>query len=184
MRDLEPAPVEWRPQRSGAGGFLRDILETLIPAVLLALLISHFIAQTTYVYGYSMEPNLHDQQRLIVEKMSYHFHTPRRGDIVIIDMGTGEIPLIKRVIGLPGETVEIQDNQVLINGQPLAEPYLSNVRQYDYGPVQVPAGYFFAMGDNRSASADSRTYGPFAVDRILGRAWLSYWPLEDAGPVN
>jgi signal peptidase I len=181
MQEPDSPKANEHDDRITAGGIIKEILETLIPAVLLALIISHFVAQTTYVRGYSMEPNLHDQERLITEKMSYHFRAPQRGDIVIIGVGEGQIPLIKRVVGLPGETLAIHGNQVYINGLPLSEPYLTNVVQQDFGPVHVPVGCFFAMGDNRGASADSRTYGPFHLDQILGRAWMSYWPLDEAG---
>jgi signal peptidase I len=166
------------------GSILRDVLETVIPATLLALLISHFVAQGTHVYGQSMEPNLHTDQRVIVEKVSYLFHIPRRGDIVVIDVDFSDIPLIKRVIGLPGETVEVRGNQVFIDGEPLEEPYLSRLFQRDFGPTVVPPDHVFVMGDNRGASSDSRVHGPFPVSRILGRAWLSYWPLQDVGLVK
>ncbi len=173
-----------RESKTTLGSTVRDVLETVIPAVLLALLISHFVAQGTHVYGQSMEPNLHTDQRVIIEKVSYRLHAPRRGDVVVIDVDFSDIPLIKRVIGLPGETVEIRDGQVLIDGKPLQEPYLSHVFQPDYGPTLVPPGYIFAMGDNRGQSSDSRAHGPFPVSSIIGRAWLSYWPLQDVGLVK
>ena len=169
------------PSRPSVGGVIREILETVIPAVLLALLISHFVAQGTYVEGQSMEPNLHNEQRLIVEKISYHLHLPRRGNIVVIDVDFSDIPLIKRVIGLPGETVEIRENRVLIDGQPLDEPYLPTLFMREYGPAQVPEGHIFVMGDNRGASNDSRAFGPVSVDRIIGKAWVSYWPPDEIG---
>lgn len=166
---------------SSLGGVVREILETVIPAVLLALLISHFVAQGTYVEGQSMEPNLHNEQRLIVEKLSYHLHPPRRGDIVVINVEFSDVPLIKRVIGLPGETVEVHDGRVFIDGQPLDEPYLPTLFMRDYGPAQVPPEYIFVMGDNRGASNDSRIFGPVSQDSIVGRAWVSYWPPDQIG---
>lgn len=175
------SPQEGKTPSPSVGGIIREILETVIPAVLLALLISHFVAQGTYVEGQSMEPNLHNEQRLIVEKISYHLHLPRRGNIVVIDVDFSDIPLIKRVIGLPGETVEIRDNRVLIDGQPLDEPYLPTLFMRDYGPLQVPDGFIFVMGDNRGASNDSRAFGPVSLDRIMGRAWVSYWPPDEIG---
>jgi signal peptidase I len=158
---------------------LVDVVETILPAFVLALLINLFLAQGTYVHGQSMEPNLHPDQRLIVEKLSYRFHAPQRGDIVVVRVEDLEIPLIKRVIGLPGETVEIRDNHVFIDGRPLTEAYLANAVQQNYGPIRVPALHVFVMGDNRRASNDSRVFGPVHVDRIIGRAWLSYWPLRE-----
>ena len=126
-----------------------------------------------------MEPNLHTSQRLIVEKVSYKVHIPRRGDIVVIAMDEFEIPLIKRVIGLPGETIEIRENQVYINGHVLQEAYLPDIAQRNWGPTLVAAGHVFVMGDNRRASNDSRSFGPVPVDRITGKAWLSYWPPKE-----
>lgn len=179
MLENESQPT---PSRSSSlGGVVREVLETIIPAVLLALLISHFVAQGTYVEGQSMEPNLHNEQRLIVEKLSYHLHPPRRGDIVVIDVEFSEVPLIKRVIGLPGEMVEVRENRVLIDGQPLDEPYLPALFMRDYGPAQVPEGHIFVMGDNRGASNDSRIFGPVSQDSIVGRAWVSYWPPNEIG---
>jgi signal peptidase I len=156
-----------------------ELLETIAPAFVIALLINLFLAQSTYVYGRSMEPNLHTDQRLVVEKVSYRLHTPRRGDIVVISVPNSEIPLIKRVIGLPGEVIAIVDNQVTIDGVVLDEDYLDDIAQRDYGPHEVPAGHIFVMGDNRNASNDSRYFGPVREDHIIGRAWFSYWPPGD-----
>jgi signal peptidase I len=126
-----------------------------------------------------MEPNLHSDQRLIIEKVSYRLHGPRRGDIVVLRLEEYEIPLIKRVVGLPGETVEIRDSRVYINGALLAEGYLPAAAQRNYGPAVVPPDHVFVMGDNRNASNDSRSFGAVHMNQIVGRAWLSYWPLED-----
>ncbi|MBN1484118.1 MAG: signal peptidase I [Chloroflexia bacterium] len=163
---------------------LGELLRTILPALLLAMLLTHFVAQGTVVYGQSMEPNLHDSQRLIIEKISLHLNLPARGDIVVIDLDHSEIPLIKRVIGLPGELVEIRNGQVLIDGAFLEEPYLPPVRPQDYGPIQVPADHVFVLGDNRGASNDSRFFGPVALERIIGRACFSYWPPEYFGQVR
>jgi signal peptidase I len=159
-------------------GLFLEVFETIAPAFVIALLINFFLAQSTYVYGHSMEPNLYTDQRLIVEKVSYKLHPPRRGDIVVIDIDTSDVPLIKRVIGLPGETVTIRDNRVFIGDVPLEEDYLEDVVQRDYGPTEVPAGHVFVMGDNRGASNDSRYFGAVSFDHVLGRAWFSYWPPE------
>lgn len=128
-----------------------------------------------------MEPNLYADQQLIVDKVTYHFRTPERGEIVVIDVDESEIPYIKRVVGLPGETLEIKNGQVWINGAALAEPYLAEIHQRDYGPFQVPEGHIFVMGDNRNNSRDSRSIGPVAINRVLARAWARIWPLEKVG---
>jgi len=181
-----PGTAERRP---GWGNritaFLREVLETVVPAVLIALFIHAFLAQATRVYGQSMEPSLHTNQRLIVEKVSYYFHGPRRGDIVVLKRPgrNGEL-LIKRVVGLPGEEVSIRDGRVYIDGRPLEEPYVSQATRGHYGPVRVPPLHVFVLGDNRGASNDSRVFGPVHRDQILGRAWLSYWPLDEIGVVK
>jgi len=165
---------------------VRELLETILPAILIALLLNVFVGQATRVQGQSMEPNLHTDQRLVVEKVSYRFHGPQRGDIVVIRVPSqGEELLIKRVIGLPGEMVEIRDGNVYIDGQLLDEPYANgSTRQGRIGRIIVPALQVFVMGDNRAHSNDSRSFGPVPIEDIVGRAWLSYWPLNNAGMVR
>jgi signal peptidase I len=162
--------------------WLSETVETVVPAILIALLINLFLAQATRVYGQSMEPNLHSDQRLVVEKLTYNFHVPQRGDIVVLKVPTaGTGLLIKRVIGLPGEKVEIKDGKVHINDQPLEESYLSNQSQRDMTAIVVPLEHVFVLGDNRGFSNDSRSFGPMPLDHIVGRAWFSYWPLDQIG---
>ena len=162
-------------------GFLRDALETVVPAIIIALLVTHFVGQFTYVQSQSMVPHLYPDHRLIIEKISYRFHGPQRGDIVVFDLEGAPIALIKRVIGLPGETVEIRNNQVWINGEPLDEPYLANGFQRDYGPATVPPLHVLVMGDNRPASHDSRAFGPVPIEAIRGKASVRLWPWEKIG---
>jgi len=165
--------------------WLVELGETVLPAIVIAVLINLFLAQATRVYGSSMEPNLHTDQRLVVEKVSYRLHGPHRGDVVVLRMpDRGPELLIKRIIGLPGETIEIRDGTVYISAQPLDEPYLVRRSGSNYGPTLVPEGHVFVMGDNRGASNDSRVFGPLPLDRVVGRAWVSYWPLELLGIVK
>jgi signal peptidase I len=165
--------------------WLSEAVETFVPAVLIAILINVFLAQATRVYGQSMEPNLHTDQRLVVEKLSYNFHEPRRGDIVVLNVPqAGSGLLIKRVIGLPAEKVEIRDGKVYINEQPLEEPYLSTQSQRDMRATVVPPEHVFVLGDNRGFSNDSRSFGAVPLDNIVGRAWFSYWPLDQIGLVE
>jgi signal peptidase I len=173
--------------------FTREILETIVPAVLIALLINLFLAQATRVYGQSMEPNLHTDQRLIVEKLTYNRYFrqylgldgPERGDVVVIDLADqgGEL-LIKRVVGLPGDIIEIRNNQVFVNNRPLSEPYINEITTGQFGPVTVPPLHIFVLGDNRSYSNDSRNFGTVPLQDVVGRAWFSYWPPDDIGFIN
>ncbi|MFZ5919120.1 MAG: signal peptidase I [Chloroflexota bacterium] len=181
-----PPPENNPPQQPSlaraAIRWLREALETILPAIAIAILINLFLAQPTRVHGQSMEPNLHTDQRLVVEKITYHLHGPRRGDIVVFALPEqSEEMLIKRVIGLPGETVEIHDGQVFIDGVPLNEPYLTQDTRGRYGPVTVPPLHVFVLGDNRSFSNDSRAFDTVPIANIVGRAWLSYWPMEALG---
>ena len=151
-------------------GWLLELGETVLPAVVIAVLINLFLAQATRVYGHSMEPSLYTDQRLVVEKVSYRLHEPRRGDVVVLRMPErGPELLIKRVIVLPGETIEIRDNGVYVDGQLLDEPYISRKTGGTHGPLTVPEGYVFVMGDNRAASNDSRSFGAVPLERVVGR---------------
>ncbi len=189
-QNTSPEQAESPATKRGLGRELlrlaREALETILPAVLIALLINVFVGQATRVEGQSMEPNLHTDQRLVVEKVSYRFHGPQRFDVVVLKLPSqGEDLLIKRVIGLPGETVEIEDGRVYINDEPLNEPFVSqDTRAGRHGRVTVPPLHVFVLGDNRNSSNDSRNFGPVPIENIVGKAWVSYWPLEDVGLVR
>lgn len=193
MEEISPQPAAEEDQRPqpvlsrALGGLLRvlrEIGETVIPAIVIALFINLFLAQATQVLGQSMEPTLHSSQRVVIEKVTYRFHGPRRGDIVVVNSSRQSEMLIKRVIGLPGETIEVRDGRVYVNGQLLEEPWTVKPGGGQYGPQAVPPLHVFVLGDNRGASNDSRTLGPVPIEDIVGHAWLSYWPLEDIGFVE
>ena len=178
-----PPPVSNQPQIMG---WIRDILETFLPALLIVLVVNVFLAQATRVEGQSMEPNLHNNQRLVIEKVSYHLHPPRRGDIIVLKLPSrrSDPPLIKRVVGLPRETIEVRDGHVYVDGHVLDEPYLNQLTFGDQPPHPVSAGHVFVLGDNRGASNDSRAFGEVALADIVGRAWFRYWPPDQAGLVR
>jgi signal peptidase I len=157
-----------------------EAITAVVPALLIALFINVYVAQAVGIEtGPSMQPNLYQGYRVVIEKVSYRFHLPRRGDIVVADRPGEEVSLIKRVIGLPGETIEVRDGHVMIDGQPIEEPWVADFGGPDYGPKEVPEGYVFILGDNRPVSRDSRSIGPVPLSTIEGRAWLVYWPLEE-----
>jgi len=163
---------------------LIEMAGIFVKTAVIAGFIVLFIAQVTVVNGHSMEPNIHPEQRIVVEKISYQFYEPQRGDVVVIELPDSEIPLIKRVIGLEREMIEIRDNQVYIDGRILDETYLTNIQQADYGPMAVPVEHVFVMGDNRPYSRDSRAFGPVDIYRITGRAWFSMWPVDELGAID
>jgi signal peptidase I len=144
-----------------------------------------FVLQATRVDGQSMEPTLQNNQRLIIEKVSYYLRPPRRGDIIVLRLPNRQTePLIKRVIGLPGETVEIANGRVLINGQLLSEPYLNQSTSPGMPTTVVPERQVLVLGDNRGHSNDSRAFGFVPFSDIVGRAWLRYWPPSALGLVH
>lgn len=174
------------PAQQAAKSWLRESLESIIPALIIVLLINAFLAQATRVEGQSMEPNLHNNERLIIEKVSYRLRPPERGEIVVLHIPGREssAPLIKRVVGLPGESVEIHDGKVYIQGKVLDEPYLTQMTYGNMPARVVPPDHVFLLGDNRNASNDSRFFGMVPFEEIVGRAWLRYWPLDGIGIIE
>ncbi len=169
---------------------MRTIIRDTLQVILLALVIFfaiHFMVQNFRIEQTSMLPNLHEGQYVLVNKTAYWFgHTPQRGDVVIFQV-PDQPDRIKRVIGLPGETVEVTpDGTVYItdingNRSKLEEPYLANQHSGVSGTWVVPEGEYFVMGDNRSVSQDSREIGPIPDNKIVGKAWLIVWPLKEWG---
>lgn len=145
-----------------------DVLGTLVPALVLAVVINAILAQSTFVWGQSVEPNLDQNQR---EKVGYHWHGPQRGAIVVLsDPAGGPISLTKRAAGLPGERVTITDGCVCIDGIPLDEPCLTQVTQGRGGSWLVPPLHVFVSGDNRGHGRDVRYFGPVPSETIIGHA--------------
>ncbi len=162
------------------GRLVWETITATVTAVLIALFVNVYIAQAIEIEsGPSMQPNLYQGYRVMIEKVSYRIHLPERGDIVVADRPAGEVALIKRVMGLPGETIEVRGGHVLINGQRIDEPWVTYFGGPDYGPAEIPQEYVFILGDNRLVSHDSRAIGPVPLSTIEGRVWLVYWPPEE-----
>jgi len=156
-------------------------------ALLVAFVVRTFVLAHFVVEGSSMYSTLETGDRVFVNKLSYRMHDPNRGDVVVLHEVTGasERDLIKRVIALPGETVEMVNCQVKVDGRTLIEPYLdpevvtSNNCGQNFEPVLVPNDHVFVMGDNRGGSQDSRAIGPIDEDDLVGRAFVVFWPQSD-----
>jgi signal peptidase I len=199
-KETEPTPPAGRRRRRS---LLVEYGALVLVALLVALVMKAFVAQAFSIPSPSMYPELKPGDRVVVSRLAYHLHDPRRGDIIVFDSPTvtprprealpvrlfhdvleavglrtpPETELIKRVIALPGEVVEGRNGRVYIDGQLLVEPYLQpDVRTADFPAERVPVGQLWVMGDNRGNSADSRVIGPISEDAIVGRALFRVWP--------
>ena len=153
-------------------------LGSLVVALLFLLAI--FITTGNFtVGGDSGEPTIYDGQRVVKIRAAYWFGDPQRGDVITCEHPQERMGLIKRVIALPGEWVQVTTDYVYINGDPLNEPYTKGENDPIYPRTQVPENSYFVMGDNRKNSTDSRAFGMLPRENITGRAWLVYWPLSD-----
>jgi signal peptidase I len=182
----EPASVEARSNaafHSEIGAWARD----LVIAGALAAVIIVFFYQPVKVEGTSMAPLLSDQERIFINKFVYHVGEIRRGDVVVfwypLDISKS---FIKRVVGLPGDLVEVRQGHLFINGSEMKEPYVpaEYMDASDYSPLRVPPGEYFVMGDHRVSSNDSRMFGPVAAKYIYGKAVFAYWPMEQFGSLS
>jgi signal peptidase I len=173
-------------------GCLLEIVETLVLTLIIFFVIQTFVAQPYRVQQVSMERTLEPDQYVLVDKLTPRFDAYKRGDIVVFNPPSNWVqaqgqPYIKRVIGIGGDTVELKDGHVLINGNELLEEGYVYQEDGDSQPTDaligvgkwvVPAGELFLMGDHRSNSADSREFGPVDISAVIGRAWLRYWPIN------
>jgi signal peptidase I len=153
--------------------------ETVVMTLAVFLFLVTFVVQGYKVYGSCMEPNLHTGERLLGNKFIYRFDKPTRGDIIVFRYPLDPRKVfIKRVIGLPGETVAIRGDKVYINGRALNERYVRDCSCDDFPSQKVPPGHIFVLGDNRDQSNDSRFWGELPMKNIKAKAWLRYWPIS------
>lgn len=171
---VDPAETVAETQSKSKKIAVRDILETL----LLTLLVFWVVQAGTgrfRIEGHSMDPTLHEGQYLLINKFIYRLEEPQRGDIIVLHFpGDRRRDFIKRVIGLPGDRVEIKDQEVIVNGTVLEEPYAQGETIPD-GRWRVPEGHYFVLGDNRDRSSDSRVWSYLPRQDIVGKAWFIYW---------
>ncbi|KKI98233.1 signal peptidase I [Prochlorothrix hollandica] len=165
-------------------------IKTIGLSAILAFGIRTFVAEARYIPSSSMLPTLQINDRLIVDKVTYYLSEPQRGDIVVFNPTDALLAqnfrdaFIKRIIGLPGDTVEVYDGQVWVNGQVIAENYIQDQPDYIYGPETVPEGHYLVLGDNRNNSYDGHSWGFVPRDRIIGRATVRFWPLGRMGGIG
>ncbi len=166
-------------------------LQTIGLSVILALGIRHFVAEARYIPSGSMEPTLQINDRLVIEKISYTFNPPGHGDIVVFwppesltPPGQRRDAFIKRIVGLPGDVVEVRDGEVIRNGEVLTEPYIETPPDYQWGPEEVPPESYLVLGDNRNSSYDSHSWGFVPQENIIGRAVVRFWPPDRLGLIK
>jgi len=184
-----PEPVETSAalQTPPVPGRIRIWLRDLMISVVVSFFIITFLYQPVKVEGTSMAPRLHDQDRLFINKFAYNFEKIDRDDVVVFYYPRDtQKSYIKRVVGLPGDTIRIVNGEVFLNGKAIIEPYVPeryrDVRSMD--EFRVPEGEYFVMGDHRSISSDSRDFGPVERSLIYGKAAFVYWPREEMGVVR
>lgn len=179
MEQVRQDQLEGKKNKSA----LLEVLESVAIAVLLAVLIRMFLFQPFIIPSGSMEPTLQIGDRIMVNKLSYHIGDPRRGDVIVFKYPMDPSrDFVKRLVAKGGETVEIRNSQLYINGRQVAEDYLPPGLTFeDFGPVEVPPGTYFMLGDNRNSSEDSRSWGMMPEENIIGKAVIIYWPMDRIG---
>ena len=180
--EFENLPEE-QPKSSDIKRFMLDLLETLVLAVVLFLVINAVSARVR-VDGFSMTPTLEDGEFILVNRLAYKFAEPKRGEIIVFRSPVvPDEDLIKRVIGLPGDEIEVRDGGVFVNGTMLDEPYIAATPMYE-GKWQVLEDYLFVLGDNRNDSSDSHSWGLVPMANVVGRSILIYWPFNQWDILN
>ncbi len=184
-------PETQEPIGKVAAGYVGEMIRVILLSLAIILPIRYFLIQPFYVKGASMEPNFYDKEYLVIDELSYRFHDPVRGEIVVFrPPGDGRSYFIKRVIGLPGETVTVARGVVTIasaddpKGKVLDEKdYLGELYTPGETKTTLKDGEYFLMGDNRTSSLDSRSFGPVARGSVVGRVWVRGWPPEKVGTI-
>lgn len=166
-------------------GLFKETLSILVMAFILSILLKAYVVEARVIPSGSMLPTIQPGDRVLVNKFIYRFESPQRFDVIVFEppLETGQHEdFIKRVIGLPGEIVEVRDGQVFINGEPLKEDFILEKPNYSYGPVKVPSNCLFVMGDNRNQSFDSHYWDNWLkIDKVKGEAFYIYWPINRMG---
>lgn len=167
------------------GVLVFEIVKVVLISLAIILPIRLFLIQPFYVEGASMEPNFYQNEYLIIDEISYRFNDKQRGEVIIFkNPKNTKNYFIKRIIGLPGETVSIEEGRVFVDGDLIEEPYITDFSSDNHDPVTLGSEEYFVLGDNRGNSLDSRQLGPIHKDYIIGRVWLRGWPLDRIDTFN
>lgn len=175
---------EKKPKWQAISEFFWEMVRVAIISLVIILPVRYFLIQPFYVKGASMEPNFYDHEYLIIDEVSYRFNEPKRGDIVVFKYPKDPKQyFIKRVIGLPGEKIKIEDNRIFVNGTKIDETYLPETIETvlplrGYGDITLASDEYFLLGDNRTQSLDSRIFGPVKREFLIGRTWIRGWPFN------
>lgn len=172
-------------RRGRSGRWLLEVVVIVVAAFVLALLVQQFLVKPFAIPSPSMEPTLVEGDRVLVNRLVYHFRSPEHGDIIVFhppNHDGGSDPFIKRVVAVGGETVAIEEGVLYVNGVPQLEPYTKERPIFeDFPETLVPEGFVWTMGDNRNNSGDSRVFGAVSEDAIMGAAFAIYWPVSHIG---
>jgi signal peptidase I len=174
---------------SKIGSFLKETITTILLALILALFIRAYVVEARVIPSGSMLPTIEEGDRVLVNKIVYHMRQPDRGEIIVfeapITMLETQDDFIKRVIGVPGDSIEVKNGTVYVNGEALEEDYIAEHPNYVYGPVKVPEDALFVMGDNRNSSYDSHMWDSWLrLDKVKGEAFVRYWPPHRIGKIE
>lgn len=181
--EIYPDPEAPVQRRSSVGRLLIDILETLILSVLLFAVINAISARIR-VDGFSMEPTLNSGEFVIVNKLAYKLGDPKLGDVIVFHYPRDpEQEYIKRIIGLPGDHIQVSNGQVYVNNQLIEEPYIAAPPRYETAWT-IPENTLFVLGDNRNNSSDSHNWGPVPMENVIGKAFFVYWPPKNWGSIE
>ena len=172
-------------KRRGALGMVIEVVVIVAAAFAIALLVQWLLVKPFTIHQVSMQPTLMEGDRILINRLTYHFRDPRSGDVVVFDSPINESEdLVKRVVAVEGDEVAIQDGSLFVNGVAQEEPYLLEQDfQGEEGETVVPAGHLFVLGDNRNNSGDSRIFGPIPADSIIGTGFVIYWPIGHWGGI-
>ncbi|MDO8885864.1 signal peptidase I [Candidatus Oleimmundimicrobium sp.] len=164
--------------------FIKETVFIIVAALIFSFIIRFFVVEALTIQQHSMDSTLHDGDRVLVSKFVYRLSDIENGDIIILKSPMNKTDFVKRVVATEGQTIEIKEGVLVINGKPVEEPYIKNHDLSGLESIEIPQDYVFVAGDNRPNSYDSRIFGPILEDDVVGKAFFIYWPVDRIGLVN